>query len=183
MTQETPSANKPLIGNLFIRNGKSYFRFAKGVEVRIKPVSPALVQEVQRANPRPAPPLRQIAVGDGTFMEEENESDPDYREKFKAWSMKSEDDFADLLLELGVELVTPIDQQAVDAIKIFMLKRFAVDLTQKGDGSDRYIYVRYVLPESEAELQALTQALMGRSKPDEGAIAQAIENFSGNIQG
>lgn len=164
------------MSNFYIRDGNSYFKFKNGREARLTPVNPALIVEVQRLRQAPKPPVIESPVGDGTYLTEENPADPDYQTALLQYGILVEEDMAKLLMKLGVEI--EVDGAAVKSIRDFMLSNFKKEL----DPDDKYVYLRYCVAPSDDEYLDFISSLQGRSKPEEGAIAQALENFSATVQ-
>ncbi len=168
---DVSTTGEKVASGYYIRGGSSYFKFKSGVEVRLKPVSPALLLEIQRSKPKPKPPIVSIPTGDGTFTQEVNEADPNYIEAVSEWSYQVDESFNRLLLKLGVDV--KVDVKEVQRVRDFMREEFAVEL----DKNDQFAYLRYCLPGDDAEYSSFIRAVMGRGQPGEGAVAQAIENF------
>jgi hypothetical protein len=162
----------------YIQGGKSYYQFKKGYKAIISSISPGLFMEVRKARPEPLPPVVKIAVGDGTFMDEENKADPGYKAKYEAWQIELESDIMELMIELGA-VAESIDQPALQNIRRYMKTKFNVDLSP----DDNYAFLKYVAISSDEEYNDFCAAIAGRSKPTEGAIANAIEGFSSTLQG
>ncbi len=161
----------------FIRNGASYFRFTNGVEVKVRPVSPALIIDLQKKFPEPPVPIVESEVGDGTKIREENPVDPDYKRAWAEWHDKLDEKFRRLILLMAVECeVNPVE---VKRVRDFFKSEFEVEL----DPNDKLVYLNDVLPSGNDEYTAFIDAVAGRSRPTEGAIAKAIEDFSTHVQG
>jgi hypothetical protein len=162
------------MGKYFIQHGKSWFQFDNGEKVQIFPVARAIILEIDKANPEPQPPMLTSEVGDGTTITEPNEADPDWMDAHKKWSEQREIDYEDVMLRLGCK--AEVDKDLLAQTRAYMKARFKVDL----DPDDNFTYIKYCLLNAR-EQGELYDAVVGRSKPAEGAIARAIEDFSNNL--
>lgn len=164
------------MGKYFIQSGKSWFQFNSGAKVQIFPVSRALILEIDKLNPEPQPPIVESPVGDGTTLTEPNTADPDYKAAHLKWFDQRELDYEDLMFKLGCR--AEVDQDVLAQTRTYMRTRYKIEL----DPDDNYAYIKFCLLNA-GEQGELYDAIIGRSKPTEGAIAKAIEDFSNNLQG
>jgi hypothetical protein len=164
------------LGQYYITKGKSFYKFVRGIEVEIEQVSPTLLVEIQTSKPAPRPPVKTFDRGDGSMVTEENKADPDYNYANILWTLDIEATYALLLIKLGVK--TKVDHEKVQRVRDMMKTLRGIEL----DPDDLFVYVKYCLPSNEKEYNHFLGCLAGRSAPMKGAIAQAIENFSDNVQ-
>lgn len=164
------------LGRYYIENGKSYYRFVRGQTVEIEQVSPTLTLEIQQKMQEPMPPVKTFDRGDGVMITEVNKADPQYNHDLVQWQLNIEAAYAQLIIKLGVK--SDPDLVAVKKVRDLMSTLYQIEL----DPDDNFVYVKYCLPSNEQEYNHFLACAVGRSRPDQGAIAKAIEQFSGNIQ-
>lgn len=170
-----------MASNYYIENGKSLFKFRSGLVVRIKQVSPLLVQELRKANPRPVAPVQRILGADGeTYIEEMNVAAPSYVAAVEQYEAMIEEKARIILVKLGVDFdMTPAQRAELDQRRAFMRDEFGVEL----DKNDVYSYVAYIAMSGEEEYGELINAVLSRSTPTESEVASALESFSSRVQG
>lgn len=159
----------------FIKGGKSYFRLSDGTVMQIKPVSPLLLTEAQKTVEKPRPPLQRVPTGDGGFIEQYNEADDDYLRAKEKYEQDVTTASLKAALRLGVKV--EVDKKAVAEIRKEFKEVFDKDL----DPDDTFVYIAYVLVKSEDDLNQLGAAITSRSHPTEEAVANAIEQFQGDL--
>jgi hypothetical protein len=121
----------------FIRNGLSYFRFSNGVEIKVRPVSPAIFLELQKKYPEPQVPIVESEVGDGSKIREENPADPDYKRAYAEWDDKQKEMMSRILLLRAAEC--EVDVAQVEETREFYRSEFEIEL----DKNDKFVYLNY----------------------------------------
>jgi hypothetical protein len=147
-----------------------------GVEVSIRKVSPLLGAEIQRAFPAPTPPLQEVDYGDGVKKMEPNPSDPTFIEELRKYSNFLEEKTRSLIIKRGV-VIELTDEQKSDVAEL--RKQWKDDFGVELQGDDKYIFVSYIAVGTDSDLEELLQAILRRSRPTEGAIAEATKTFQG----
>lgn len=182
--ETTPEVSKSLYDSRYhFKAGKSYFTLqfqGQPVDLEIKKVPGNLLVEVQRSVPRPLPPKEVVKNDDGSVAGVfENDKSQAYASAMEDWQLKIESRFKKLVIKRGV-VKKPLSEPAqefVNELREFMLTDCGVTL----DPDDFFVWVAYVLTENEEDYNALSQSVLSKGQPTEGAIAAAIESFSGNI--
>ena len=72
-----------------------------GITVKIRKVSPLLLNEIQRKNQPPKPPMNEVKYGDETRLEP-NPADPEYQKAVQQHELDLELKLRRALLRLGV---------------------------------------------------------------------------------
>lgn len=149
---------------------------SSGITVYVRKVSPYTRQAIAKSIPKPAPPMATVDYGDGKTREEPNEADPQYQAQLNEWQAAVSARSQDVILRLGVQ--AEIDPEAVAE------RRAEMDaLGLPSDTDDHLFYLKHVAIESDADLTAITDAVLSKSQPTPQAVAQHQETFRGNIQG
>lgn len=148
-----------------------------GITVRLRKVSPLLVIKLQESFPAPKPPMQEVMLGDEKRIEP-NPSHPDYVEALTQHQAEMNARVTSLLIRRGVYPDWNEEKQKeVEEIKTFWKETYGREL----DGTPLEIYVSYVAIGSDKDLEELLDAILKRSQPTEGAIAQAQERFPGDL--
>lgn len=156
-----------------------------GFTIKIRRLSPFAVNDLQAAiqkeYPRPEPPVNLVDYGDGKQVAEPNTADPHYSERLQAHETFITQEIATRFTKV---LTSRAIECEVDADEVAEIRRdmAAVGVTFDGD-SDKEIYVRYVLIQSEQDMDLLRDTVLSRSQPTEAAIADNVTAFRGDVSG
>jgi hypothetical protein len=150
------------------------FKFADtGISVKVRKVSPFLVNNLRKIYPQPKPPMQEVDYGDGKKVMEANEAHPDYAQTLDEYNNMFMDKLQRLLIVRGVEC--KVDQEAVDSLKEFWKTEYGKEL----EGSDKEIYIIYICAGTKDDLDDLTNAILTRSQPTKEATELAKVSFPG----
>lgn len=149
---------------------------SSGITVKIRKVSPFSLDAVRRLYPRPQPPIVDNDYGDGQKRREPNPADPDYLLALEEYKALLTTKITEAMLHLGIK--TDID---TDAVAAFREEIGALGVAL--DESDRLVYIRHILIQTEDDLQRLAEAITRKTMPTEEAVQEHLATFSGDIQG
>lgn len=147
--------------------------------VQVRKVSSLLARELLKEFPEPPIPTNKVILN-GQEIYEENESDPDYREKLRKHKTKLTEAMNNLLIDRGVFVVlTEEDKQEVNELKEWWQDKYSKPLS----GSDEYIFVRHICISTMEDLKELLTAITRRTQATQEGTQQALETFPSEIQG
>lgn len=146
-----------------------------GGVVRVRRIPPMLLRDLQRIFKPPKPPRQEVAFDKGVRTIP-NPEHPDHVEAMAEYEAEFGERIIRLVVRLGV--VCEVDAAAVQALRAEMAAE-GIDL----DADDKYVYVTRILTETQADLEALQQAVLGASTVTEAGVAEATERFPGQVQG
>lgn len=149
---------------------------SSGVTVQIRKVSPFSLDAVRKLYPRPQPPLVENDYGDGVKRREPNPADPGYLQALEDHKALLATKITEAMLHLGIK--ADIDPGAVTAFRE-EIGALGVAL----DESDRMVYIRHILIQTEDDLQRLAEAITRKTMPTEEAVQEHLETFSGDVPG
>ena len=140
--------------------------------LEVKFVSPLLLNDlrkaIRRTHPKPEPPLVEVAYGE-TKKWEANPAHPEYRAALTDYNADFGQEFFQQLVRFGVRC-------EVDARAVSELRERAAALELPED--DLVLYVTRILVTSQADMQALMNAVLRRSQPTEEAVTEKVtEDF------
>lgn len=148
-----------------------------GREISVKSMGRFLVREIMRSiresNPPPAPTRQKVNYG-GEEVWEENLSHPDYLKRLEEYEKRSSELLTQKLLEVIAE-VCVVGEPAPDEVSVLRAQMKAVGIELLG--SDRYLWVTCLLCQTEKDLKAIQDAVMGISQPTGEGIASALSSF------
>jgi hypothetical protein len=144
-----------------------------GISVKIRKVSPLLINELYKLYPAPKPPLQEVDYGDGKKVQEVNEAHPDYVQALADHNTQIYEQLKKLLVKRGV--VCEVDKDAVDELRQFWQDEYGNHL----EGTDLEIYVLYICAGSDADINELMDAITRRSQPTQEAKELAKVSFPG----
>lgn len=147
-----------------------------GATIRVKRISPMTLMAIERAHPDPKPPMQEVDYGNGSKRLEANPLDPQYQLELAAHQQTRSMLLLQALVRFGVEV-------DVDAAKVAAYREDMATLGGTLPPDDKYVYVAHVLCETNADLVALREAVMGTSVPSERAVAEKQATFPGDVQG
>lgn len=153
--------------------------------VRIRRFTPFVINDIQRALakefPTPEPPMNEVDYGDGKKVTEPNPADPQYINRLRAHeSLLGQETtlrFTKLIARRGIEC--EVEAAAIAEIRADMAE---LGVTFEGE-SDQEIYFRYVLVQTDKDMEAVQNAVLSRSQPTEAAIADNVTAFRPNVSG
>lgn len=170
------------------------FTFGSGVTVGVRPVSPLLRDRVEAAvraaRPKPEPPTVPVVWADGSEIQEDNITDPDYQDRLAAYENEVQRETQKHLTNLIILAALDIDPAVVadelaqlDAIAALVGAPPAVDLNIQGEPypeaeAKKLRFVREVAISSIQDWSRLSR-LLYRNAVDEEAIAAAASTFQG----
>jgi hypothetical protein len=148
-----------------------------GVVVRIKRIGPPLANDIRRklkkALIKPEPPMQEVLMGDVKELRP-NLAHPDYLDALNEYT-------ADLGMLFLAELIRYGVDADIDAAAVTNLREGDTDgLLPK---SDLAVYVTRVAIESQRDMLALQDAILGRFQPTEAAVKEAADTFPGPVSG
>lgn len=147
---------------------------SSGVRVRVKKVSPLLLDEVRRQSPPPIPPMVEVDYGEG-MVQEANPADPAYMAVLDAHNIDLSTRFISVLLARGVD---PVDSDDEVRRQVEQLRR---DMQDAGmdlpDWSDKMIFLKFIAFLDKNDIQVLLQEIQGMSQPTEEAVQATMESF------
>jgi len=154
------------------------------VQIPVRKVSYALLQEVQtserRKFPAPQPPVNEVDYGDG-LVKEPNLADPDYLAALKAHddelNARLERVTRRLLIKRGVTPFLDWDEEKqaqVDALRQEMREDFGTEIEEK---DDKVAWVVFIALGSMEDWGDFITFLTRRSLPTEEAIQEQIRKF------
>lgn len=147
-----------------------------GITLMIRKVSPLLGAELQRAFPRPQPPLQEVDYGDGKKVMEPNPANPDYAKAVATYESDLEIKLQSLLIKRGVVIELGEEEKAaVKELRAFWKTEFSKEL----DKDDKTVYVSFIALGTREDTEELINAIMRRSQPTEAATAEVKANFPG----
>lgn len=152
------------------------FTFESGVTVRLRKVSPFLMNEIRRGMPPPPPPKNEVDYGDGPVWEE-NPTDPEYQQQLKEHEAEVSMEILRTAIEFSVEFEISDEQieEEVARLRERMHKRKRpIELSES---DPRVAYILYVCGPGDEELGKLAKAIFRISQPTEEAIAEQVATF------
>lgn len=130
-----------------------------GAELAIRPVSSLMLLEVQRALPKPTPPLEKVQSADGSWREEPNYASAEYDEALLRWNDELKNRIQRFCVKRGVVLrLTDEQKQEVETLRAFMRAEFNQEL----DTNDAYVYVTGIACGGPGDLDSLIGMLVSR---------------------
>lgn len=150
-----------------------------GIELRVRKVSPALMNELRTLYPAPEPPMVEVDYGEGVGKKKEpNEADPGYKQAQLEYRVLILQKSQRLLIERGVVVELGDEQkEEVGVLRAFWLSEHGKELP----GSDKMVYVLYIALGTPEDLTELIEAISRRSQPTEVAIAEANSSFRSEV--
>lgn len=146
-----------------------------GVTLRIKRISPMLLvdlrKNLKRTVAKPEPPMQEVLIGDEKKLQP-NDAHPDYLAAMQEYNSELGLRYMEAIIKLGVEC-------EVDQDEVRELRESAVGPDLPED--DKVVYVSRVAVTSERDMQALQNAILGRSQPTEGAAQAAADSFPNKV--
>ena len=141
------------------------------VQIRRPPVSMAsLTLDFRARFPKPRPPLQEVKImGKSEWVE--NIAHPDYPRALQEWNNTLNAKLAEAMLRFGV--VTEPDEADLEAIA--RLREALGDLL--AGASDRDVFIRHILIESDEDFAVLSDAIAELSMPTEAQIADHTARF------
>lgn len=150
-----------------------------GITVKIRKVSPLLLNEIQRKNQPPKPPMNEVKYGDETRLEP-NPADPEYQKAVQQHELDLELKLRRALLRLGVFYeLTAEDTRSVAELRQYWQEEYKEELP----GTDLEVFISYIAIGSVEDLDELVQSITRRSRPTEEAIAEAQDRFPSEVSG
>jgi hypothetical protein len=158
---------------------KNTYLLPTGLEIKIRPVAPGVVDLVRNGGAKPKPPIELVPIYDGNGKEvgktpEVNMANDNYIEQMRAHRQEREEKLVEVLLELGTDFTPP--EGEIVSYKETLL---ALDPTMKFQSSDKVFYLLNIALTNQQEIQRLLEAIQRRNQPTEAAIAEAAEAFRG----
>lgn len=145
-----------------------------GVTFSIRKVSPMLVNEINKAYPKPVPPMNEVDYGDGKKVKEPNESDPDYQKQLREHRTLTFQKMQELMVERGVIIELTSEQKA----EVKQLRdQFKTIMNKELTGSDKSVFIFNIAIGTDSDLNELIQAITRRSQPTEEAIGEHLDTF------
>jgi hypothetical protein len=144
-----------------------------GISVKIRKVSPLLINELYKLYPAPKPPLQEVDYGDGKKVMEPNEAHPDHVQALADHNVQIYEQMKKLLVKRGV--VCEVDKEAVDELRQFWNEEYGKEL----EGTDLEVYVFYICAGSDVDIDDLMTVITRRSQPTKEAKELAKITFPG----
>lgn len=138
------------------------FKFpVSGKEIFIKKVPQMILDDVQRAIPRPKPPMQKVTIGD-EVREEPNLAHPAYTEALLDWDRTVQVRTMEVIVRLGVKYsLTDEDRVDLQEIKAFY-EETGLTLSGKTETEN---WISYVAAVAKEDFEALIQEVMSLSAP------------------
>jgi len=147
-----------------------------GVTIKIRKVSPLLIQKLQQAHPAPRPPKQEVDYGDGKKRTEENPSHPDHLQALVAHEEMIQEMTQRLLLKRGVEFELTDEMKAeIEELREFYLEEFEQELSE----DDKDVWLFYIALGTTDDYQELLSAIYTRNNITEDALEAAKNSFQG----
>lgn len=148
-----------------------------GITVKIKKVSPMVVDDVRASIPEPLPPEQEVDYGEpkGKVMER-NYSDPNYTLELEAHNKKVAALVQKVIVNRAVILEGDEWKKEVQDYRDFILKSTGYPLAET---DDVLVYILRVCVGSKEDMSDLIDAIIKRSQPTQEAVEQAKRSFRG----
>ena len=134
-------------------------------------VSPLLLNDIRKALRRiilkPEQPLVEVAYGE-TKKWEANPAHPEYRAALTDYNADFGQEFFQKLVRFGVQC--EVDAQAVSKLRERAAAQGELELPE----DDLVLYVTRILVTSQADMQAIMNAVLRRSQPTEEAVTEKV---------
>lgn len=146
-----------------------------GRVVHTRRIAPMLLRDLQRSFKPPKPPKQEVQFEKGVRFVP-NASDPEYLEALEDYQGELGERIMRLVVTLGVVCEVPAEEVAA----------LRATMTEQGitlDPSDLYVYISRICAQSNADLEALQQAVLGQSTVTEAGVEEAKERFPGDVPG
>lgn len=143
--------------------------------LEFRPVSHMLMADASKSVRRPNPPLVDVNYG-GNVKQEPNANAPEYLEALRQYTATQNNKALETAVLLGVRV--DVDKERVDE-----LRQALVDSGVELPRNDKVLYVTRILCETALDLMTLRDAIIRKSQPTEGAVADATERFPADVQG
>lgn len=137
----------------------------------IRPISTFLFRDIDKEFPAPIPPREQILRADGSFLETENRSHPDYLAALTERESRINGMMGDIVIELAC-MINLTDAQR-EEIKNYRdnVKRIAgVEIA----GSIESQYLKYIALTDTSDMVELIRAVMSRMRPSEKKLTNGL---------
>lgn len=148
-----------------------------GRTVRIKFIGPMLMNDirkaVQKSVKRPEPPTQEVDYGNGSKKLEPNPLHPAYEAELSEYNTLIGQRFVEKLFRYGIDAEVDID--AVTALR--------ADSELDLPADDYTVYVTRILVTSARDQEFLQEVILGRIQPTDKQVAEALDNFRGDLQG
>ena len=148
-----------------------------GITVKIKKVSPMVVDDVRASIPEPLPPEQEVDYGEprGKVMER-NYSDPNYALELEAHNKKVAALVQKVIVNRAVILEGDEWRKEVQDYRDFILSSTGYPLAET---DDVLVYILRVCVGSKEDMSDLIDAIIKRSQPTQEAVEQAKRSFRG----
>jgi hypothetical protein len=148
-----------------------------GITVKIKKISPMVVDDVRSSIPEPLPPEQEVDYGEprGKVMER-NYSDPNYTLELREHERKASALVQKVIINRAVVLEGDEWKAEVQDYRNFILENTGQPLAEK---DDLLVYILRICVGSNDDMNDLVDAIIKRSQPTQEAVEQAKRSFRG----
>ncbi len=157
------------------------FTFSTGYSVTIHPVSPWVMDEIEKGwledHPEPEPPTKEVEGLDGP-VEVEDRDDPGYLKELQEWERQRSDLRNRLMLELGVECEP--DDAVLDR-KLESMRKLGAKIGK--DLDRKSAWVLYVCIGGAGDYWSLVKEVVGLTNATEEEIMRLAARFQGTVPG
>lgn len=157
------------------------FTFSTGYSVTIHPVSPWVMDEIERGwledHPEPEPPTKTVEGLDG-MVEVEDRDDPAYLKERRHWESQRAELRNRLILELGVECEP--DNAVLDR-RLESMRRLGAKIAK--DQDRKLAWVLYVCVGSAADYWNLVKEVVGLTNATEEEVLRLANRFQSPVPG
>lgn len=150
---------------------------SSGMTVKVRGVSPLLMQRIRDKFPMPKPPKQKTVDEDGEETWEENPIHPDYLAAISAQRAAQGAAVMQVLLGRGVLVDLPEDESWIS-----LLQADDDTIPLETEIQKRAAYVQYEIITTDLDLTRLTQAILSKTMVTEESIRAAEDRFPGSIQ-
>lgn len=146
-----------------------------GYTLEYRPVSHMLLSDAVRSVRRPEPPLIEVDYSGNKRMEP-NVNSPEYQLALSNFQAAQNNKALEIAVLIGVQVT--VHKERCDE-----LRQALVDSGLELPRNDKVLYVTRILCETGLDLQTLRDAIIRRSQPTEGAVAESTDRFQSDVQG
>lgn len=148
-----------------------------GAMLRIKHISPLLMDDFNASLPRPPePPSQEVAYPGGVTKSEPNPSHPDHERALAEHDYRIGLKIIEFCIEFGADC-------EVDETQVKQLREWAARRNVTLPDDDKVLYVSRILAQSNRDLVAIRQGVLGLLQPTEEAVQKAADSFPGEVSG
>lgn len=147
-----------------------------GITVGIRKISPYTFDALNRAFPKPEPPMQPVDYGQGDIRQEPNPAHPAYQSALVKHQAMVNEKSQLLMLSMGV--VTELDEAALELLSVLRSGLAAIGI--EIDDDNHLAYLKHVAIKSEADLTRIAAAVTSKSQPTEEAVQDHLETFPGD---